>query len=235
MNISEENSPCGQHSCVWWETQSPNWPEEPTKWAAACELSSRPPDASSQLPVKICRKKKVLWRLFSLFKKRAAGSGEARSCLSETFGLRDQLQFSGPGRSGSGSGKVSHFMQMRTSVRRCPARYPYLAPEPGAVTVTPLELLLPIKSFKYRERGQNTLHRIPPSAPALVYSTTLHRESLRRGWVGCSACSLPTQWHLELILCVFAILSDALIHYPAPPVRVGCVCLCAHRPADRVR
>ena len=104
MNISEENSPCGQHSCVWWETQSPNWPEEPTKWAAACELSSRPPDASSQLPVKICRKKKVLWRLFSLFKKRAAGSGEARSCLSETFGLRDQLQFSGPGRSGSGAG-----------------------------------------------------------------------------------------------------------------------------------
>lgn len=108
--------------------------------------------------------------------------------------------------------EASHFRKMRTGVRRCPARYPYVAPAPrAAATVGPFggsssPLLSPIKaaaegvSFKVpgSKKTLNTPRRISPSAPALAHSATLSRDSLVvGGWV----FFLPIHWHLEFIIC----------------------------------
>lgn len=133
---------------------------------------------------------------------------------------------------------------MRTSVRRCPARYPYVAPAPRAAAVSPCggsssAPLLPIKkptsrtSFKYQNPESNNkpphTRRISPvrtGARLFDYFKAVS-HSVVGGWVF-SSNTLTSGVHSTMrvsffsffspplfFFCSCCYLSDALIHYPA--------------------
>ena len=211
--------PCGPQSCAWSGSLSPNWAR--TKWRAASEPSTPPPDASSRL--RFVKQNKT--------KHQKSYCGDfSQTLLLQTslFILWKQRLLTAVFSSVS---EPSHFMKMRTSVRRCPARYPYVAPAPRAAAVSPCggsssALLLPIKkptsrtSFKYQNPESNNkppraeISPVRTGARLFDYFKTVS-HSVVGGWVfssntltsGVHSTMLVSLFFLLLLLLLFLLLS----------------------------
>lgn len=124
-------------------------------------------------------------------------------------------------------------MKMRTSVQRCPARYPYLTPAPRAATVSPFggsssTLLFPIKStvFKYPKEVKHPTQNLPVRTGACLFS--YFKLWVIPSWVG--GCFLPIHWHLEFIVCCAFLISvwcvNPLSSWSSSAGSSGCVFVC---------
>lgn len=144
--------------------------------------------------------------------------------------------------------EVSHFMKMRTRVRRSPAPYPYLAPAPRAanVAVCPYggsssTLLSPIKTLgralSTREEARYPTQNLPVRTGARLFN--YFKPWVTPSWVG--GCFLPI--HLEFIVrCAFLLSVWCVNPLSRWSSCTGSLwvfalrwCVCVHHPANRFR